>query len=63
MKIHVISEIISEPFWFILSRGKITDMEGNDLSYNKQDVRHLNGILATNGLVHDRIVSEFQKSQ
>jgi len=38
-------------------------MEGNDLSYNKQDVRHLNGILATNGLVHDRIISEFQKSQ
>ena len=42
--------------------GKMTDMLGNDLSYNNQNVNHLNGILATNGLVHNKIISEFQKS-
>src|SRR3972149_2910362 len=42
--------------------GKMTDMLGNDLSYNNQNVTHLNGILATNGLVHNKIV-EYQKSQ
>lgn len=43
--------------------GKMTDMLGNDLSYNNQNVNHLNGVLVTNGLVHDKIVKEFQKSQ
>jgi 3'(2'), 5'-bisphosphate nucleotidase len=42
--------------------GKMTDMFGNDLSYNNQNVIHLNGILATNGLLHNKIV-ECQKSQ
>lgn len=42
--------------------GKMTDMLGNDLSYNQKNVNHLNGILVTNGLVHDIIVKEFQKS-
>ena len=42
--------------------GKMTDMLGNDLSYNNQNVNHLNGILVTNGLVHNKIISEFQKS-
>ena len=41
--------------------GKMTDMNGNDLSYNNQNVYHQNGILVTNGLVHDKIVKEFQK--
>ena len=41
--------------------GKMTDMLGNDLSYNNQTVNHENGILVTNGLVHDRIVEEFKK--
>lgn len=42
--------------------GKMTDMLGNDLSYNNQNVTHLNGILVTNGLVHNKIV-ECQKLQ
>ena len=42
--------------------GKMTDMLGNDLTYNNQNVTHLNGILATNGLVHNKIV-EYQKSK
>jgi len=41
----------------------MTDMLGNDLSYNQQNIAHLNGILVTNGLVHDKIVKEFQKSE
>jgi len=41
--------------------GKMTDMRGNDLSYNNQMLNHENGILVTNGLVHDRIVEEFKK--
>ena len=41
--------------------GKMTDMEGNDISYNNKIVNHQNGILVTNGLVHDRIVNEFKK--
>ncbi|MGI0056365.1 MAG: 3'(2'),5'-bisphosphate nucleotidase CysQ family protein [Nitrosarchaeum sp.] len=41
--------------------GKMTDMLGNDVSYNNQNVIHQNGILVTNGLVHDKIVKEFKK--
>ena len=41
--------------------GKMTDMLGNDISYNNKDVFHHNGILVTNGLLHDEIVKEFKK--
>jgi len=41
--------------------GKMTDMSGNDLIYNNKDVHHQNGILVTNGLVHNKIVEEFKK--
>ena len=41
--------------------GKMTDMQGNDMSYNNKIVNHQNGILVTNGLVHDKIVDEFKK--
>ncbi|WP_420546413.1 3'(2'),5'-bisphosphate nucleotidase CysQ family protein [Nitrosopumilus sp.] len=41
--------------------GKMTDMLGNDISYNNKDVYHHNGILVTNGLLHDKIVREFKK--
>ncbi len=41
--------------------GRMTDMLGNDITYNNKDVYHQNGILATNGLVHDKIVEEFKK--
>jgi len=41
--------------------GKMTDMSGNDLTYNNEDVYHQNGILVTNGLVHNKIVEEFKK--
>ncbi len=41
--------------------GKMTDMFGNDISYNNKFVVHQNGILVTNGLVHDTIVKEYKK--
>lgn len=41
--------------------GMMTDMNGNDLSYNKKDVYHKNGILVTNGKIHQKIVKEFKK--
>ena len=41
--------------------GKMTDMQGNDMSYNNKIINHQNGILVTNGLVHDIIVKEFKK--
>ncbi len=41
--------------------GKMTDMLGNELTYNNKDVFHKNGILVTNGLVHGKIVEEFKK--
>ena len=41
--------------------GKMTDMLGNDLTYNNQIVNHQNGILVTNGLIHNKILEEFKK--
>ncbi|MDB4850171.1 3'(2'),5'-bisphosphate nucleotidase CysQ [Nitrosopumilus sp.] len=41
--------------------GKMTDMLGNELTYNNKNVYHENGILVTNGLIHDRILQEFKK--
>ena len=41
--------------------GKMTDMLGNELTYNNKNVHHQNGILVTNGLIHDKILEEFKK--
>lgn len=41
--------------------GKMTDISGNDLTYNNREVHHLNGIVVTNGLIHDKIIEEFKK--
>lgn len=41
--------------------GKMTDMFGNDLTYNNKVVSHQNGILVTNGLIHNKILEEFKK--
>ena len=37
--------------------GRMTDCWGNPLRYNRADVRAHNGVIATNGLTHDEIVS------
>ncbi len=36
--------------------GKMTDCWGNPITFNNRDVRAHNGLVATNGLVHDRII-------
>ena len=41
--------------------GKMTDMLGNNISYNNKEVHHQNGILVTNGIIHQTIVDEFKK--
>lgn len=40
--------------------GKITDMFGNDLEYNTESSNHQNGLLVTNGLIHDQVVSAYE---
>ena len=42
--------------------GMMTDMLGRDISYNSGDLLHRNGLLVTNGNVHDKIVREFRRS-
>lgn len=39
--------------------GTMSDMAGNPLSYNEEDVFHNNGILATNGHTHNFIVESY----
>lgn len=41
--------------------GKMTDMQGNDITYNNKKVNHENGILVTNGIIHEKIINEFKK--
>lgn len=41
------------------SGGKITDMFGNQVLYNTEKVNHENGLIVTNGLVHDTIVRKY----
>jgi len=48
------------------SDGKITSMYGEDLEFNTELINHENGLLVTNGLIHNKIVkkySEFLNSQ
>ncbi len=39
--------------------GKMTDMKGEEITYNNKDVKHQNGILATNGKLHQKIIASF----
>jgi len=41
--------------------GKMTDMLGNDITYNNKIINHKNGILVTNSLIHKKILEEFKK--
>ena len=40
--------------------GKITDMKGNELKYNQENVNHQNGILVTNGIIHETILNKYK---
>ena len=41
--------------------GKMTDMLGQEMTYNNEIVNHQNGILVSNGKIHEKIVKEFEK--
>jgi 3'(2'), 5'-bisphosphate nucleotidase len=41
------------------SGGKMTDMFGGEILYNTEKVNHENGLLVTNGLVHDSIIRKY----
>ena len=41
--------------------GKITDMFGNDLKYNIPEVIHKEGVLISNGILHDEIVKKYKE--
>ena len=43
--------------------GRMTDMSGGDIAYNSEDVYHRDGILITNGAMHEKIVREFAESE
>lgn len=36
--------------------GRLTDSFGDAFLYNRAEVRNLNGVIATNGLLHDKVV-------
>jgi 3'(2'), 5'-bisphosphate nucleotidase len=42
--------------------GKMTDMFGNDLEYNTEKLNHENGLLVSNGLVHNQIIDIYRKN-
>jgi 3'(2'), 5'-bisphosphate nucleotidase len=35
--------------------GRVTDIDGRELSYNQPDTHHLRGVIASNGLAHDAL--------
>lgn len=39
--------------------GKMTDMFGNDLEYNTEKLNHENGLLVSNGLIHEKIILHY----
>ena len=41
--------------------GKMTDISGNEITYNNKDVYHNNGIVVSNGLIHERIIAKTKK--
>ena len=41
--------------------GNMTDVYGNDLNYNIDDVNHQNGIIVSNGLVHEKVVNSYKR--
>ena len=49
--------------WCVISEagGKMTDISGNDLIYNTEIVKHENGLLVTNGFIHDMEISKISE--
>ena len=49
--------------WCIISEagGRMTDLSGDELVYNTDNIFHLNGLLISNGLVHETAVSKISE--
>lgn len=41
--------------------GKMSDMLGNDLEYNTEKLNHQNGLLVSNGLIHEKIINYYNE--
>lgn len=41
--------------------GKMTDVYGHDMRYNKSSVNHENGIVASNGIIHDQVIRRIKE--
>lgn len=41
------------------SGGKMTDMSGKKIFYNTEKINHENGLLVTNGLIHDTVIRKY----
>jgi 3'(2'), 5'-bisphosphate nucleotidase len=41
--------------------GTLTDLEGRPIRYNQRDVRNHGGMLASNGILHDRFTAEVER--
>lgn len=41
--------------------GQMTDMFGNELKYNTEKLNHENGLLVSNGLIHEKIIKIYNK--
>lgn len=42
--------------------GLMTDRNGRPLQYNVAEIRNLNGVVASSGVMHDRVIEEIQKA-
>jgi 3'(2'), 5'-bisphosphate nucleotidase len=42
--------------------GKMTDRDGQPLQYNSAEIRNLNGVVASNGVIHPRVIEEIKKA-
>ena len=40
----------------------MTDMFGNDLEYNTEKLNHENGLLVSNGLIHNQIINIYRET-
>ena len=41
--------------------GNITDVYGHDLKYNVDDVYHQNGIIISNGHIHEKVIDSYKR--
>ena len=42
--------------------GEVTDMNGEKFVYNRREIKNLDGIVASNGLIHNRIIEGIRQT-